>query len=50
MLTIKRLYWEGRPGGEQDGEGTQENRSAVARGLGFYGGGISVRVVFGQSF
>ena len=41
---------EEHPGGEQEGEGTQENCSAVAHSLGFYGDGISFRVVFGQSF
>ena len=25
----KRFYWKGRPGGEQEGEGTQENCSAT---------------------
>ena len=35
-------------GGEQEGKGTQENCSAAW--LGFYGDGISFRVVFGQSF
>ena len=42
---------KGHPGGEQEGEGTQENCSATwLTVLGFYGDGISFRVVFGQSF
>ena len=40
---------KGHPGGEQEGRGTQENCPA-AWSLGFYGDGISFRVVFGQSF
>ena len=42
---------KGHPGGEQSGKGTQENLlCCVARSLGFYGDGISFRVVFDQSF
>ena len=41
---------KGSPGGEQEGEGTRENGSALAHSLRFYGDGISFRVVFGQSF
>ena len=41
---------KGHPGGEQEGKGTQENCSAAARSLEFYGEGISFQVVFGPSF
>ena len=37
----------GHPGGEQEGKGTQEPPGCS---LGFYGDGISFRVVFSQSF
>ena len=41
---------KGHLGGEQQGRETQENSSAtVAHSLGFYGDGISFRVVFSQS-
>ena len=41
---------KGHPGGEQQGKGTQEDISAMAQSLGFYGDGISLQVVFSQSF
>ena len=42
---------KGRPGGEQQGKGTQENRSFTwLCSLGLYGAGISFQVVFSQSF
>ena len=40
---------KGRPGGEQEGKGTQEI-SHMACSVGFYGDGISFLVVFSQSF
>ena len=50
MLTKQEILLGRRPGGEQQGEGTQEGALPVARSLGFYGDGISFPVVFGQSF
>ena len=41
---------KGRPGGEQEGQGTQENCSAAGLASRFDGVGISFRVVFGQLF
>ena len=41
---------KGHLGGEQDGKGTQENCCVTSCSLGFYGDGISFRVVFSQSF
>ena len=42
---------KGRPGGEQEGKGTQENCSVPWLAVsGFYGNGISFPVVFSQSF
>ena len=42
---------KGHPGGAQYRKGTQENCSATwLAALGFYGDGISFRVIFGQSF
>ena len=43
MLTKQEIYWKGRPGGEQEGKGTQGNCSAawlavsgfMVMGLGF---------------
>ena len=29
VFISKRFYWEGCPGGEQEGEGTQEDHSAM---------------------
>ena len=29
MLTKQEIYWKGRPGGEQEGKGTQGNCSAA---------------------
>ena len=51
MLTKQEILLGRRPGGEQQGEGTQEDCSvAVARNVGFYGDKIGFQVVFGQSF
>ena len=50
VLTKQEILLGRRPGGEQQGEGTQEDALPVARSLGFYGDGISFPVVFGQSF
>ena len=50
MLTKQEILLGRRPGGEQQGEGTQEDALPVARSLGFYDDGISFPVVFGQSF
>ena len=50
MLTEQEILLERAPGGEQQGKGTQENSSATWLSLGFYGDGISFRVVFSQSF
>ena len=41
---------KGHPGGEQEGEVTHENSSAMSLSLGFYGDGISFQVIFSQSF
>ena len=46
MLT-RDFIGKGHPGGEQ--EVREPRRTALPR-LGFYGDGISFRVVFGQSF
>ena len=47
----KRFYWEGRPGGEQEGWGNPGGPLChVARSLRVYGDGISFRVVFSQWF
>ena len=37
------FIWKGHPGGEQEGQGTQENCSAVWLEVSFYGDGISFR-------
>ena len=52
MLTKQEILLERTPRWRAVDKGTQENCSAatVARSLGFYGDGISFRVVFGQSF
>ena len=47
----KRFYWERAPGWRAVGEGNPgEPLCPVAHNVGFYGDGISFRVVFGQSF
>ena len=47
----KKFYWKGHQGRDQECKGTQQNCSATwACSLGFYGDGISFRVVLSQSF
>ena len=51
MLTKQEILLEGAPGWRAGGQGNPgELLSHVAHSLGFYGDGISFRVVFGQSF
>ena len=45
----KRFYWERAPRVESS-RVREPRRTALARSLGFYGDGISFRVVFSQSF
>ena len=51
MLTKQEILLGRAPGWRAGGEGNlPELLCHVARSLGFYGDGISFRVVFGQSF